>query len=947
MSNCPTCGAAVPSGATNCPTCGSPLGGHSQTLPPGTLLAGGKYQLDRVLGQGGFGITYVASQTQLGSRIAIKELFPSGSTRQGGRFVLPPAGTDPAGWAQAKQDFTVEGRTVARFNHPDIVRVMDLFEENGTAYLVMEFLEGRTLGKAIEERGPLPPAEVATIASRVLGALSVVHSGGMLHRDIKPDNIYLDNAGRTVLIDFGSARDFSAGQTMSHTRLVTPGYAPLEQYSGAAKFGPYTDIYALGATLYHALTGHAPTAATDRTMGTPLAPLPASTPAPLRELIERSLEIKITDRPQSVEEAQAILGRAAPAPQARPQPQAPVAPVPHPAPQPVPQRVPAPQPVPQRRRAPGCGCLFPLLLLGGAALFGMNLLPSLLRSGESGSTQSPPSQTQPVPPVSNESETETQTPPDPAEPVNPELFPGVAPEEPAPPPAETPTEPPAETTETPSETPVTETPQTETEDTTTPTPDADQVTVFVSEANLRAAADQTSEVLGTLNAGTTLQVLQEQDGWYEVQTPEGQRGWLSGRVAQPLAGESEVQSLLAAAQNGGEVKLGPGVYLLTEPLVLAQNTRLIGAGRDQTFIASAAGDTVLTTRADVTLKGMTLQWSAATPGRVMLAEGGKVTLRDVRLTGAVRDTGKNEFGSGLWLAQGAQGDVQGSEFVGNAYGAYLSDSATLKASQTGLSDNSIAGAIFLDASGGELTGCSFDRNKLHGLDVQGTAAPRIADSAFRDNGGRGISVAGEATPEITGSKFQKNAKSGLAFTESASGSASGNDLSGNFTGIAVTGQARPALTDNVITGSTDAGLAYSGRAGGSASGNTVSSSAKPGISLWEEAKPTLEGNTVQGGTQSGVVYADSAGGTLRGNQILDNALHGLLVSDSAAPEVTDNTFRGNGKSAVLYKAQSGGRFNGNTCTGNGGDLIELQLADPLSGPDLSKAACAVQAQTNW
>ncbi|WP_415577222.1 protein kinase domain-containing protein, partial [Deinococcus radiodurans] len=253
--NCPTCGSPVPAGATNCPVCGSPLGGNSQTLPPGTTLQGGKYRLEQVLGQGGFGITYLGSQTQLGARVAIKELFPSGSTRQSGQYVLPPAGTDPAGWAQAKQDFTAEGRTVARFNHPDIVRVMDLFEENGTAYLVMEFLEGQTLGSAIEKRGPLPPDEVVNIAKRVLGALSVVHSAGMLHRDIKPDNIYLDKAGRTVLIDFGSARTFAAGQTVSHTRLVTPGYAPLEQYSGSAKFGPYTDIYALGATLYHALTG--------------------------------------------------------------------------------------------------------------------------------------------------------------------------------------------------------------------------------------------------------------------------------------------------------------------------------------------------------------------------------------------------------------------------------------------------------------------------------------------------------------------------------------------------------------------------------------------------------------------------------------------------------------------------------------------------------------------
>lgn len=341
---CPTCGSAVPAGAVTCPICGSPLGGHSQTLPPGTTLAGGKYRLDKVLGQGGFGITYLASQTQLGARIAIKELFPSGSTRQSGKYVLPPAGTDPAGWAQTKQDFTAEGRTVARFNHPDIVRVMDLFEENGTAYLVMEFLEGETLGEAIEKRGPLPPLVAAQVADSVAHALEVVHAAGLLHRDIKPDNIFLHRTGRIVLIDFGSVRAFDSGKTVSHTRLVTPGYAPLEQYSSAAKFGPYTDLYALGATLFHALTGQMPPAATDLSLGTPLPPLPAATPSNLREAVLSCMAPRIEQRPQSAQALRRILrgeGGAkvapAPAPPPRVQPQ-PVRPVPvPPAPVPSPQ----------------------------------------------------------------------------------------------------------------------------------------------------------------------------------------------------------------------------------------------------------------------------------------------------------------------------------------------------------------------------------------------------------------------------------------------------------------------------------------------------------------------------------------------------------------------------------------------------------------------------------
>ena len=194
-----------------------------------------------------------------------------------------------------------------KLNHPGIVRVFDIFEENGTAYLVMEFLKGQTLGKRIAKQGKLSASEVQGIALKLLGALEVVHGAGMLHRDIKPDNVFLHQDGRVVLIDFGSARQFARNKTLSHTRLVTPGYAPLEQYGTAGKFGPYTDIYALGATLYHALMGVAPPAATDRVQSNQPLRLPRETPDGLEAAVNRALEIRIDRRPQSVAEFRSLL----------------------------------------------------------------------------------------------------------------------------------------------------------------------------------------------------------------------------------------------------------------------------------------------------------------------------------------------------------------------------------------------------------------------------------------------------------------------------------------------------------------------------------------------------------------------------------------------------------------------------------------------------------------
>jgi serine/threonine protein kinase len=263
-------------------------------LPANTALKSGDYRLERVLGRGGFGITYLALDTRLKRQVAIKEFFPEGCTRTQS-FVYSPNTQD---FLESKQRFLEEARVLARFVHAGIVRVFDVFEDNNTAYLVMEALQGKTLGKALES-GAILPKDVQTLAKELCATLEVVHTTGWLHRDIKPDNVFITQDDRVVLIDFGSARMFQSRRTMRHTRLVTPGYAAPEQFASSAQFGAFTDIYGLAATLYHALTGNAPPSATDRFVGTRVPSLGADVPIGLKQAVEQGLALKVTERPQS------------------------------------------------------------------------------------------------------------------------------------------------------------------------------------------------------------------------------------------------------------------------------------------------------------------------------------------------------------------------------------------------------------------------------------------------------------------------------------------------------------------------------------------------------------------------------------------------------------------------------------------------------------------------
>ena len=300
---CVACSAPLPSGNAPCQICGAPrLSGAEPSLhrlAPGTHLHQGKYAVGRILGEGGFGITYKGAHKALRQSVAIKEFFPAGAVRQGTAVSVPAP--QQAAFDRERANVLQEARLLFGLRASSIVNVYDAFRENNTAYIVMEYLDGQTLGARLERVGRLSLDEVRQIARAVCEALTEVHARQLLHRDIKPDNIMLTPAGRTVLIDFGSARTFQSGQTGSHTLVLTPGYAAPEQYSTSARFGPYTDIFSLGATLYHALLGHPPPPAIDRLHNAAQAVrFPSPLPDPFYAALRQALELRVDARPQTV-----------------------------------------------------------------------------------------------------------------------------------------------------------------------------------------------------------------------------------------------------------------------------------------------------------------------------------------------------------------------------------------------------------------------------------------------------------------------------------------------------------------------------------------------------------------------------------------------------------------------------------------------------------------------
>lgn len=315
-------------GLSDCPYCGAIAGQAVWKAPglyPGTLLAG-KYLLGRILGHGGFAVTYLAINLDLGIRVAIKEYFPSelAGRDQNTSRVFPHQTGNATPYAdyfrRGLERFIEEGRNIVRCHepspHPNLVHVIDYFEDNCTAYLVMNYVDGVSLEKHLEKQasGRISVAEAIQIIMPVLDGLRAVHAKGFCHLDVKPGNIYLSHNGPVILLDFGTARTSLQQEARTQTVFLTPGFAPPEQYSSKGRRGPWSDIYGCAATLYQCVTGMEPVSSMDRIAGMEL-PRPSKvigeTIAPsVEKAILLGLENDVTLRPQSAKAYQDILENA-------------------------------------------------------------------------------------------------------------------------------------------------------------------------------------------------------------------------------------------------------------------------------------------------------------------------------------------------------------------------------------------------------------------------------------------------------------------------------------------------------------------------------------------------------------------------------------------------------------------------------------------------------------
>lgn len=282
-----------------------------ESLPVGYELQG--YRIERVLGRGGFGITYLASEAKLERQVAIKEFLPAEfAYRENDHTVIPVSKEAGEIYSWGLTRFLDEARTLAKFLHPNIVHVNSLLEQNNTAYMVMKFEEGDSLSSVFEKGQMRDQQSLLNIVLPILDGLSQVHEAGFIHRDIKPANIYIRKDGSPVLLDFGSARQMVSGQTSTMTRLISQSYTPFEQYGNVdGKQGPWTDIYSLGATLYYGISGQLPSDAMVRSSSihdrgadcvqslTSLTSLPFDYSTEFLKAVDWALAFRPDDRPQS------------------------------------------------------------------------------------------------------------------------------------------------------------------------------------------------------------------------------------------------------------------------------------------------------------------------------------------------------------------------------------------------------------------------------------------------------------------------------------------------------------------------------------------------------------------------------------------------------------------------------------------------------------------------
>jgi len=282
---------------------------YVKNLPDGTKLQGGKYEIVRFINSGGFGCTYEARFPMMRSRVAIKEFFMGKYCVRDQRTGMVSTATEENCVIvdKCRQKFVDEASTLYGMSHRSIVRVSDIFEENGTAYFAMDYISGRTLAEIVRDEGPMPEQKAIDCMRQICDALQYLHGNHRLHLDIKPDNIMIDDTGRAVLIDFGASKYLDNVSTeerrVTSNVVQTPGYSPNEQLTGdVSRFTNATDLYALGATLYFVLSGVTPVSATLRSAGEDLEPLPTSVSESTRDVVYKAMRLMKKERPQTAQE---------------------------------------------------------------------------------------------------------------------------------------------------------------------------------------------------------------------------------------------------------------------------------------------------------------------------------------------------------------------------------------------------------------------------------------------------------------------------------------------------------------------------------------------------------------------------------------------------------------------------------------------------------------------
>lgn len=359
MTYCSYCMSPIQTTYKVCPYCGKSVHAEvsSHHLLPGTIL-NGKILVGAVLGEGGFGITYIGRDLNLDLKVAIKEFYPNGYVNRSNAlspditFSVSDDGRDF--FAKGKERFMREARILAKFSsEPGVVEVRDFFEEHNTAYIVMEYLDGEDLKAYLKRNGPMKPGEALELLLPVMKTLQKIHDQGLIHRDISPDNIRMSNRG-TKLLDFGAARDVSVANQKSLSVMLKPGYAPEEQYRSKGEQGPWTDVYALCATMYSCITGNTPDDATQRLFNDELrrpSELGIVIGKEFEDTLMKGMAVLQKDRFHSMKELiNSFKGVGTLVP----------------SPTPIPAPIPVPAPAPKKKSAKGVviGIVVTLILLG-------------------------------------------------------------------------------------------------------------------------------------------------------------------------------------------------------------------------------------------------------------------------------------------------------------------------------------------------------------------------------------------------------------------------------------------------------------------------------------------------------------------------------------------------------------------------------------------------------